>query len=95
MAACLVFTAISLVGLPLATKTWHAYAYGVGFGIASGAVALLFFATWLGHSPSNEDRQVTVVAAKMLSIVETLSMSVPSFRAQKTGSIARDAKQTA
>jgi len=46
LAVCLFFTAISLVSLPLATKTWHAYAYGVGFGIASGAVALLFFATW-------------------------------------------------
>ena len=46
LAVCLLMTAVSLIGLPLATKTWHAYAYGVGFGIASGAVALLFFATW-------------------------------------------------
>lgn len=46
LSACLLATAFSLFGLPLATQTWHAYAYGVGLGIASGAVALLFFATW-------------------------------------------------
>ena len=46
LAACLLMTAFSLIGLPLATRTWHAYAYGVGIGIASGAVALLFFASW-------------------------------------------------
>ena len=46
LAACLLMTAFSLVGLPLATQPWHAYAYGLGIGIASGAVALLFFATW-------------------------------------------------
>ncbi len=46
LAACLLMTALSLIGLPLATQPWHAYAYGVGIGIASGAVALLFFATW-------------------------------------------------
>lgn len=46
LAACLFMTTLSLIGLPLATKPWHAYAYGVGLGVASGAVALLFFATW-------------------------------------------------
>jgi MFS family permease len=46
LAVCLLVTAGCLGGLPLATQTWHAYAYGVGLGIASGAVALLFFATW-------------------------------------------------
>ncbi len=37
-------TSLSLVGLTQATEIWHAYVYGVGLGIASGAVALLFFA---------------------------------------------------
>ena len=46
LAACLLATAASLWGLPLATEPWHAYLYGIGLGIASGAVALLFFATW-------------------------------------------------
>ncbi len=46
LAVCLLTTAGSLYGLPLATETWHAYAYGIGLGIASGAVALLFFAAW-------------------------------------------------
>src|SRR5262249_588035 len=43
---CLLATAASLCGLPFATEEWHAYLYGVGLGIASGAVALLFFAAW-------------------------------------------------
>ncbi len=43
---CLFATTLSLLGLTRATEVWHAYAYGVGLGIASGAVALLFFATW-------------------------------------------------
>jgi MFS family permease len=42
----LLATAGSLCGLPFATEEWHAYVYGVGLGIASGAVALLFFAAW-------------------------------------------------
>ena len=42
LAACLLATAASLWGLPLATQPWHAYLYGIGLGIASGAVALLF-----------------------------------------------------
>ena len=46
LAACLLITSLSLIGLPLATQSWHAYTYGVCIGIASGAVALLFFATW-------------------------------------------------
>jgi len=46
LSACLLATACCLAGLPLATQPWHAYAYGLGLGIASGAVALLFFATW-------------------------------------------------
>lgn len=46
LSMCLILTSLSLFGLPLASRTWHAYAYGVCIGIASGAVALLFFATW-------------------------------------------------
>jgi hypothetical protein len=46
LAECLFVTSLSLVGLKQATEAWHAYVYGVGLGIASGAVALLFFATW-------------------------------------------------
>lgn len=46
LAACLGLSAISLAGLPFATETWHAYTYGAVLGIASGAVALLFFAVW-------------------------------------------------
>ena len=46
LAACLLATAASLCGLPFATQPWHAYLYGIGLGIASGAVALLFFAAW-------------------------------------------------
>jgi MFS family permease len=46
LAVCLLTTAASLYGLPFATQKWHAYLYGVGLGIASGAVALLFFAAW-------------------------------------------------
>lgn len=46
LAACLLATAASLGGLPFATQEWQAYAYAIGLGIASGAVALLFFATW-------------------------------------------------
>jgi len=46
LATCLLCTSASLAGLTIATEVWHAYAYAVGLGIASGAVAFLFFATW-------------------------------------------------
>jgi MFS family permease len=46
LSACLLATAGALFGLPYANQPWHAYVYGFGLGIASGAVALLFFATW-------------------------------------------------
>lgn len=46
LATCLLLTAMSLATLPLATRPWHVYAYALTLGIASGAVALLFFATW-------------------------------------------------
>lgn len=43
---CLLTTALALFGLPQATQVWHVYLYGVCLGIASGAVALLFFVVW-------------------------------------------------
>jgi len=46
MGCCLLLSAVSLAGLPFATETWHAYVYGILLGIASGAVALLFFTVW-------------------------------------------------
>ena len=46
LSVCLLATAASLYGLTVATQPWHAYLYAIGLGIASGAVALLFFAAW-------------------------------------------------
>ncbi len=46
LAICLTLTAMSLAALPMASRPWHAYLYGLMLGVASGAVALLFFATW-------------------------------------------------
>lgn len=46
LGVCLLATSASLAGLPRATEEWHVYLYGVAMGIASGAVALLFFAAW-------------------------------------------------
>lgn len=46
LGVCLLVTSVSLAGLPQATQEWHVYLYGVAMGIASGAVMLLFFATW-------------------------------------------------
>ena len=46
LGVCLLVTGGCLAGLPHATEEWHVYLYGVAMGVASGAVALLFFATW-------------------------------------------------
>jgi len=46
LGVCLFVTSLSLAGLPHATEVWHVYLYGAAMGVASGAVALLFFATW-------------------------------------------------
>lgn len=46
LSACLLFTAIALGALPYSSKYWHAMAYGLSMGISSGALALIFFATW-------------------------------------------------
>ena len=72
LAACLLLTAFSLVGLPLATQPWHAYAYGVGIGIASGAVALLFFATWAKLYGQRELGRIQGVA-QMLTVFASAS----------------------
>jgi MFS family permease len=46
LGVCLLVTSGALAGLPYATDEWHVYLYGVAMGVASGAVALLFFTTW-------------------------------------------------
>lgn len=52
LAFTMLLTSLSLVGLPFASRTWHAYLYATAGGIASGGVALLFFSCWgtlFGH----------------------------------------------
>jgi MFS family permease len=67
LAVCLLATAGSLAGLPLATRTWHVYLYGVGLGVASGAVALLFFAAW-GKFYGHRDLGRIQGVAQMLTV---------------------------
>ena len=67
LAVCLLATAGSLAGLPFATQTWHVYVYGVGLGIASGAVALLFFAAW-GQFYGHRDLSRIQSVAQMLTV---------------------------
>ncbi len=67
LAVCLFVTSLSLVGLTQATQVWHAYAYGVGLGIASGAVALLYFATW-GKIYGNRELGRIQGVAQMLTV---------------------------
>ncbi|HBJ33862.1 MAG TPA: MFS transporter [Planctomycetaceae bacterium] len=67
LAVCLFVTSISLVGLTQATQVWHAYTYGVGLGIASGAVALLFFTTW-GKLYGNRELGRIQGVAQMLTV---------------------------
>ncbi len=62
---CLLLSSISLAGLPFATQAWHAYAYGTMLGIASGAVALLFFAAWGKIYGRGELGQIQGVAQMM------------------------------
>lgn len=72
LAVCLFATAASLCGLPFASEEWHAYAYGVGLGIASGAVALLFFATW-GKLYGKRDLGRIQGVAQMFTVFATAS----------------------
>ena len=67
LAICLLVTSLSLVGLPFSSQVWHAYAYGGGLGIASGAVALLFFTTW-GTLFGDRDLGRIQGAAQMLTV---------------------------
>ncbi len=67
LAACLFVTSLSLVGLTQSTQVWHAYVYGAGLGIASGAVALLFFATW-GRLYGNRELGRIQGVAQMLTV---------------------------
>jgi MFS family permease len=67
LAVCLFITSLTLVGLTQATEVWHAYTYGVGLGIASGAVALLFFATW-GRLYGNRELGRIQGSAQMLTV---------------------------
>ena len=46
LAVCLLATAAPWAVCPMRPRRGTLYVYGVGLGIASGAVALLFFATW-------------------------------------------------
>ena len=72
LAACLLVTACCLGGLPFATQTWQAYAYGIGLGIASGSVALLFFATW-GKLYGNRALGKIQGVAQMLTVFASAS----------------------
>ena len=67
LSASLFVTSLSLVGLTQATQVWHAYAYGIGLGISSGAVALLFFATW-GKLYGNRELGRIQGVAQMLTV---------------------------
>lgn len=46
LSVCLLLTTATLAGLPYAQAIWHVYLYALALGLASGAVALLFFAAW-------------------------------------------------
>ena len=85
LSVCLLLSSISLAGLPFATQTWHAYAYGTVLGIASGAVALLFFAAWgklYGHGELGQIQGVaqmmTVFASAAGPLVFSLSKRMTS-----------------
>ncbi len=72
LACCLLATALSLAGLPFASAVWHAYAYGVGLGIASGSVALLFFASW-GKMYGQRDLGRIQGVAQMMTVFASAS----------------------
>lgn len=46
LSLCLLLSGASLLGLPLIRHEWQVYVYSVVMGVASGVVALLFFAVW-------------------------------------------------
>ena len=86
LASSLAITAFCLSGLTLATQTWHAYLYGVGLGIASGAVALLFFATWGKLFGSRELGKIQAVAQMQTVFASAFGPVVFSLGKQYTAS---------
>jgi len=86
--ACLLATAASLCGLPWATRPWHAYLYGLGLGIASGAVALLFFATWGKLYGSRELGRIQGVAQMLTVFASASGPFLFSYGKQATNSYA-------
>lgn len=86
LAACLFITALCLVGLTFATKPWHAYLYGIGLGIASGAVALLFFATWGKLFGARELGRIQSVAQMQTVLASAVGPLVFSYGKQMTSS---------
>jgi MFS family permease len=89
LGVCMMLSAVSLFGLRFATQTWHAYAYGTLLGIASGAVALLFFASWgklYGHC---ELGQIQGVAQMMTVFASAAGPLVFSLSKRHTESYAQ------
>ncbi len=86
LASCLFITALCLAGLTFATQPWHAYLYGVGLGIASGAVALLFFATWGKLFGTRELGRIQSVAQMQTVLASALGPLVFSWGKQQTAS---------
>lgn len=72
LSLCLLLTAVSLASLPMASQVWHAYAYAVLLGVSSGAVALLFFATWRKFYGLKELGRIQG-AAQMLTVFASAS----------------------
>jgi len=86
LGCCLLLSAASLAGLPFATQTWHAYAYGVLLGIASGAVALLFFTVWGKLYGRGELGQIQGVAQMMTVFASAAGPLVFSLSKRLTSS---------
>jgi MFS family permease len=86
LGCCLLLSAVSLAGLPFATKIWHAYAYGIVLGIASGAVALLFFAVWGKLYGRGELGQIQGVAQMMTVFASAAGPLVFSMSKRMTSS---------
>ena len=84
----MLFTSLSLVGLPLASETWHAYLYGLMGGISSGGIALLFFSCWgtlYGHRDLGKIQGVaqslTILASAIGPVLfSTVKASMNSYR---------------
>jgi len=86
LSACLLMTSVALIGLPWASQTWHAYAYGVCLGIASGAVALLFFATWGKLFGQRELGRIQGVAQMLTVFASASGPFIFSYSKQVTNS---------